>query len=150
MADSAGSVGEPPSSPQLPPPTPPRDINPFGQPVSPELKGADDGGVDFNSSLEPPRPSTPPPPPPVPVKAAPGSPAPGSPRPPSSPPPPLPDDADDVAGAVTPSAEASPAASSPGESGRRRGKGQQHGITGLHYTGARPYSRVSVAWRYDL
>ncbi|CAB1111565.1 unnamed protein product [Ectocarpus sp. CCAP 1310/34] len=101
MADLDAFEQSPPSTPQQepqlpPPPPPPRDINPFGQPATPESKEGNE--VDLNASLEPPRPSTPPPPPPIPAREAAGSEhseasaaAPVlSPRPPSSPPPPLP------------------------------------------------------------
>lgn len=120
------SFSEQPSTPQLPPPPPPRDINPFGQPVTPGSK--ESGGVDLNSSLEPPRPSTPPPPtptpPPVPSKQqgdGPSPPAPGSPLPPTSPPPPLPG-GDDVGVAAVAAAAVAVAA---GVSGKRKGENQK-------------------------
>lgn len=106
-----------PATPQLPPPPPPRDINPFGQPATPESN--EGGGIDLNASLEPPRPSTPPPPPPVPSKQSrPSSPAPGSPLPPNSPPPPLPGGED--VGATAASAAAVAVAA--GVSGKRKGE----------------------------
>lgn len=115
---------QPPATPLAPPPPPPRDINPFGQPATPESK--DGSGVDLSASLDPPRPSTPPPPPPVPAKdgaAAAGAgartpPAPASPLPPSSPPPPLPGGDDVGVAAVTAAAVAVAA----GASSKRKGE----------------------------
>lgn len=121
MAEDVASFSEQqlPATPQQPPPPPPKDINPFGQPATPEAN--DGSGVDLNASLEPPRPSTPPPPPPVPSRdGGPSSPAPGS--PPTSAPPPLPAVGDDVgAAAATVAAAAAVAA---GVSSKRKGETQ--------------------------